>query len=120
MVDALPKPFYTGRMSLYPEHRAGHIPSARNLPATDNIDRATQTLLSPNGLAELWRKLDISPGQRVITYCGGGAYGAFDLFALYVLGQENVALYDGSWMEWGADPGLPVEVGPDSKNLDSE
>ena len=28
-----------------------------------------------------------------------------------MVGHENAALYDASWMEWGADPERPVEVG---------
>jgi len=44
---------------------------------------------------------------------------AYDLFVLYVLGHEKVSLYDGSWMEWGANPELPVETGPDNKALGS-
>jgi 3-mercaptopyruvate sulfurtransferase SseA len=36
-------------------------------------------------------------------------FGSFDLFVLYVMGHENAALYDASWMEWGADPRLPIE-----------
>jgi thiosulfate/3-mercaptopyruvate sulfurtransferase len=120
IVDALPRAFYTGTARLYPTHRTGHIATARNLPATDNIDRVAQTLLPPDELAQLWRKLDLSPDQKVITYCGAGAYGAFDLFVLYVLGHENASLYDGSWMEWGANPELPVETGPDNKTLGSD
>jgi len=119
IVDALPRVFYTGRARLYPTHRAGHIPTARNLPATANVDRSTQTLLPPDELAQLWQKLDLSPDQKVITYCGAGAYGAYDLFVLYVLGHDNASLYDGSWMEWGANPELPVETGPDNKTLGS-
>lgn len=115
IVDALPEMFYTGKARLYPTHRAGHIPTARNLPAPANVDQATQTVLPPNELARLWRKVDLKPDQRVITYCGGGAYGAYDLFILYVLGLEKVSLYDGSWMEWGANPELPVETGPGDK-----
>jgi len=120
IIDALPEAFYTGGARLYPTHKAGHIPTARNLPATDNIDRVAQTLLPADELAQLWRKLDLSPDQKVITYCGAGAYGAFDLFVLYVLGHENASLYDGSWMEWGANPELPVETGPDNKTLGSD
>jgi len=111
IVDALPEPFYTGQVRLYPDHRGGHIPTALNVPATANVDQATQTLLTADELARLWRKVGLKPDQRVITYCGAGAYAAYDLFVLYVLGHEKVSLYDGSWMEWGANPELPVETG---------
>lgn len=119
IVDALPEPFYTGQARLYPNHRAGHIPTARNLPATANIDLATQTLLPAGELARLWRKVGLKPDQRVITYCGAGVYGAYDLFVLYVLGHKKVSLYDASWMEWGANADLPVETGSGDRTLDS-
>jgi thiosulfate/3-mercaptopyruvate sulfurtransferase len=32
--------------------------------------------------------------------------------ALYRLGVENPALYDGSWTEWGAADGPPIATGP--------
>ena len=34
------------------------------------------------------------------------------LFALDRIGKDDVALYDGSWSEWGTDPGTPKELGP--------
>jgi thiosulfate/3-mercaptopyruvate sulfurtransferase len=120
IVDALPQVFYSGQARLYPTHRAGHIPTARNVPATANVDPATQTLLPPTELARLWGKVGIKPDQRVITYCGAGVYGAYDLFVLYVLGHEKVSLYDASWMEWGATPELPVETGSGDKISDSK
>jgi thiosulfate/3-mercaptopyruvate sulfurtransferase len=112
IVDALPEPFFTGRACLYPNHRAGHIPTAHNIPAPANVDPATHTLLPAADLARLWAPVALEPSLRVITYCGGGVFGAFALFALYVMGHENAALYDASWMEWGADPCRPVEAGP--------
>ncbi len=110
IVDALPEVFYSGEMSLYPTHRAGHIPGALNVAAPSNLDRATSRMLPPDQLARLWEPLNIRADQRVITYCGGGVYASFALFALYLLGHENAALYDASWSEWGADNNRPVET----------
>jgi thiosulfate/3-mercaptopyruvate sulfurtransferase len=111
IVDALPPPFFRGEARLYARHRAGHIPGARNVPAPSHLDASTRTLLPPDALERLWTKLELGRRKKVITYCGGGVFGAFTLFALYLQGHENVALYDASWMEWGADPSLPVATG---------
>jgi thiosulfate/3-mercaptopyruvate sulfurtransferase len=112
IVDALPEPFFLGEATLYPETKAGHIPGARNLPAPANLDPQTSTLLPPAALAEQWAQAGVPRDKRVITYCGGGVFAAFSLFALHLIGHENAALYDASWSEWGADPDLPVETGP--------
>jgi thiosulfate/3-mercaptopyruvate sulfurtransferase len=29
--------------------------------------------------------------------------------ALYLVGQPDVAVYDGSWSEWGGRPDTPIE-----------
>lgn len=112
IVDALPGKIFRGEALMFPTHRAGHIPGARNVSAPSNIDRATDHLLGPDELARVWSRLPVDR-SRTITYCGAGPYGAFDLFALHLLGHENAALYEGSWLEWGGRPDLPVEVGPE-------
>jgi thiosulfate/3-mercaptopyruvate sulfurtransferase len=91
---------------------AGHIPSSVNLPAPSNLDPETMTVLPMDDLTQLWSNIDLHPDQLAITYCGGGIYGAFDLFILYLMGHERATLYDGSWVEWSANPGLPVETSP--------
>ncbi len=48
----------------------------------------------------------------MVTTCGSGVTASILSLALAVLGQTNAAVYDGSWAEWGADNGLPIESGP--------
>ena len=50
--------------------------------------------------------------RPVVTTCGSGVTAAVLLFAMHLLGKEDVALYDGSWSEWGADPATPKATGP--------
>ena len=89
---------------------AGHIPSAKNVPAPSNLD-AAQQLLPAGKLAGMYAKVGANRGTPIITYCGGGYYGAFTTYVLYQLGYENVRLYDGSWAEWISEGGA-VETGP--------
>ncbi|UIP06461.1 sulfurtransferase [Erythrobacter sp. SDW2] len=88
----------------------GHIPRARNVPFT--------SLLNPNGtfrsLAELratFEAAGLDLSQSVVTSCGSGVTASVLVFALHLIGKTDVALYDGSWSEWGADPATPKETG---------
>lgn len=110
IIDALPEYHHSGKRTYHPLiGPAGHIPTSKNIPAISNFDRDEHTLLSPGELRELWGKVKVTPGDRIIIYCGGGYFGAFDLFVLYQLGYKNISLYDGSWVEWTSNPDLPVE-----------
>ena len=44
----------------------------------------------------------------VIAYCGGAIAATVDAFSLALLGHTSVSVYDGSLMEWSADPALPM------------
>ncbi len=120
IIDALPAPFYEGQAGLYPRHRKGHVPGARNVPAQDNLDPETLRIKPMEALHELWRHAAIAPEQKVITYCGGGIFASFALFILALMGHEKAALYDASWMEWGGDDSLPVETGRPGKEQSTQ
>ena len=47
------------------------------------------------------------PRQRIITYCSGGIAATVNSMAHLMVGNENVAVYDGSLYEWIGE-GLPV------------
>jgi thiosulfate/3-mercaptopyruvate sulfurtransferase len=89
--------------------RGGHIPGAVHLHASRLLNPADWTYLSPEAIRSLAGGAGPEPRQRVITYCGVGISASLGLFALYLAGYRNIALYDASWEEWGADPTFPVE-----------
>jgi thiosulfate/3-mercaptopyruvate sulfurtransferase len=89
---------------------SGHIPGSRNLPFGQVLN-ADGTFKDPAGLRAAFAGAGIDLGQPVATTCGSGVTAAVLLFAMHVLGKEDVALYDGSWSEWGADPATPKATG---------
>ena len=109
LVDALPWPNYTGDA---PDFGDGHIPSAASLPASDTLDSVMLTVRDPESLTRMLMRTGLDPAQRAITYCGGGYWGAHVAFVLYLMGYEDVALYDGAMREWAKRPANPVEVVP--------
>jgi thiosulfate/3-mercaptopyruvate sulfurtransferase len=107
IVDALPPESYSGDRQLYP--RPGHITGACSVPMASLVDPATGRYRSPDRLEEQFRAvLGGARPRRVITYCGGGVAASSDAFALTMLGIDGVAVYDGSLLEWTADPALPM------------
>lgn len=87
--------------------RSGHMPGARNLPYPELLD-ADGTLKSDLDLAATLRRAGINPAGPVVASCGSGVSATVPLLALYVLGADRLALYDGSWSEWGGKSDTPV------------
>jgi thiosulfate/3-mercaptopyruvate sulfurtransferase len=99
----------------YPEEgalRAGHIPTARNVPwgraaADDGTFRPVEEL------SALYRgEAGLVDGDDVIAYCRIGERSSHTWFVLtHLLGFEGVRNYDGSWTEWGSAVRVPIATG---------
>lgn len=79
--------------------RSGHMPGAINLPFGEAIEAGR--LKSAADLRALFAARAIDPNKPVIASCGSGVSAAVIALALDVVGARDVAIYDGSWTEWG-------------------
>ncbi|HWK42251.1 MAG TPA: sulfurtransferase [Croceibacterium sp.] len=112
LVDARGAGRFTGaEPEIRPGMDSGHIPQSRNLPFGQVLN-ADGTFKDAAGLRAAFAEAGIDLSQPVVTTCGSGVTAAVLLFAMDLLGKRDVALYDGSWMEWGADPATPKATGP--------
>jgi thiosulfate/3-mercaptopyruvate sulfurtransferase len=109
LVNALPPAVFRGEgPSSY--SRPGRIPGSVNVPHATLIDPTTNRFRPASELAAAFAAALPDDGP-VVAYCGGGISATVDVFALALLGRDDVRLYDGSLTEWTADPALPVEAG---------
>ena len=86
-----------------PGLRRGHIPGALNVPFTTLLDPSDRTWLPPERLREVFASAGVALDAPVITTCGSGVTACVVALALHLLGHRDVAVYDGSWAEWGQD-----------------
>ncbi|MBT3336402.1 MAG: sulfurtransferase [Anaerolineae bacterium] len=85
-------------------YQAAHITGSTCLPCTD-LMLGMDAFVEQNLITE---KLKKGLGfKRIITYCGGGIAATVNAVAHFMIGNENVAVYDGSMYEWMSE-GLPI------------
>lgn len=111
LVDARAPERYEGRTEPI-DRVAGHIPGAINHFFKQNMTPDDTMRPAEELRADLAAVVGNRSPEDVVMYCGSGVTACQNLLALEHAGIRGVRLYPGSWSEWSAEPGRPVETGP--------
>lgn len=110
VVDARPAGRFVGTMPEPREGlRGGHMPGSVSLPVEHFIDETTKTFVPADAIQAALANQRIDYRQPVVTTCGSGVAACLISLGFYLVGNDSVPVYDGSWSEWGARDDTPVE-----------
>jgi molybdopterin synthase sulfurtransferase len=59
-------------------------------------------------ILQLWGSQGIHPGGHVAFYCGTGWRASLAFFYAWLMGWDDISVYDGGWLEWSSNPHNPV------------
>ncbi|WP_338471727.1 sulfurtransferase [Niallia sp. XMNu-256] len=109
IVDSLPRESYNGDPNSL--ERSGHIPGSVNIFFGIQSNSKTKETSPDGDIQEIFEKAGVlDPDKKVIIYCGFAVAATWVALLLNKLGQNNVAVYDGSMEEWASNLSLPLEV----------
>jgi len=92
-----------------PGVRGGHIPGSRNVHYA-RLVHEDGTMRNAPELQLLFAQAGVDVHRPIVTSCGTGITACAVALALEVAGAPAVAVYDGSWTEWGGRSDTPLET----------
>ncbi len=112
LVDNRPYRYFSGGKRHRQARRAGTIDGSVNVPERGYTSAGTSLFKSRSALSTLLADVGVQSKEEQIIFCNTGHWASMGWFVSHELpGNKNAKLYDGSMLEWTADPALPVSNG---------
>lgn len=89
-----------------PHIQSGHIPTSKNLCFAELQNEGC--MLPAEALDKKFSALGLVKEDKIIFSCGSGVTACILALGASEAGYHNLAVYDGSWSEWGAGDKYPV------------
>ena len=67
-------------------------------------------MLPPAAIERMWADAAIVRSRSSVFYCGTGWRASLAFFYAWLMGWEDISVYDGGWFEWSTVPDNPVVI----------
>ena len=111
VLDVRPRGMWAGSANPFGNRRVGHIPGAANIDSGEFLlHEPPYTFKRADELEALLRDAGLTPEQETIVHCQAGIRTTTGVFALALLGWDNVRGYDAAMAEWANREDTPLVV----------
>lgn len=111
VIDVRPRSWWAGSANPFGNRRVGHIPGAANVDSgAFLLHEPPYTFKRADEIKALVEDAGVSPKRETIVHCQAGVRTTTGVFALALLGWENVRAYDAAMAEWANRDDTPLVV----------
>ncbi len=95
----------------------GHAGREGDVQSMSDYQLADATMRPAAQIDAMWRAAGIHPARHTAFYCGTGWRASLAFFYAWLMGWDDISVYDGGWLEWSQDSANPVRRAVDEAEL---
>jgi thiosulfate/3-mercaptopyruvate sulfurtransferase len=82
----------------------GRAGNSGDMNSMCDYQHADGRMLPAATIQAFWRAQGITPDRHAAFYCGTGWRASLAFFYAWLMGWDDISVYDGGWLEWSGDP----------------